>query len=413
MRTPSGDLNRKCLNLHHGVNITDDFMNAVKCNKDYNLIDPHTKEVKGVLSARKIWQKILETRLRTGEPYLNFIDTINRALPKSQKDKGLYVRGSNLCNEIHQVTNEERTAVCCLSSINAEMYDEWKDTKIVEDLVTFLDNILDFFIKNAPKELSKAVYSATQERSIGLGILGLHSLFQKRNISFESYDAKKLNIELFKLVRERCDKQSLILGEERGEAPDMIGTGERFSHKMANAPNANSGLLCNGGVSAGIEPIPANVFTSKTRVGSHEKRNKYLKEELKKIGKDNEEVWSEITSSRGSVKNLPFLTNHIKDVYKTAFEIDNMKIVELASDRQNYICQGQSLNLFFPSRPTKKELHDPHYYAWESGCKGLYYARYIKESETSVSKKIKREALSDIVEGEVLGQEDDCLACDG
>src|SRR5210317_1776053 len=347
MRVPTGDVNRKCLNLHHAVNITDDFMNAVHNNEDWNLVDPDSDEVRDTMKARKLWEIILETRYRTGEPYLNFIDTANRAMPETQKKLGLKIRGSNLCNEIHLATNEDRSAVCCLSSVNLEKYDEWKDTTLIADLIQFLDNVLQFFIDYAGDEIQRARYSATRERSLGLGAMGFHSYLQKHRVAFESQEALDMNIEMFKSIQEMAIQESEILAKERGEAPDMKGWGVRNAHLLAIAPNANSSLI--GGTSPSIEPWKANAFTSRTRAGSHLTKNKYLEEELEKIGKNTEDVWSSIITNGGSVQHLDFLDDHLKDVFKTAIELNQDWVVYLGGSRQQHLCQGQSLNVFFPA----------------------------------------------------------------
>ena len=419
MRIPTGDVNRKNLNLHHAVNITDDFMKAVEENTDWNLVDPASKEVSDTVKARRLWEHMLETRYRTGEPYLNFIDTANRALPESQKQKGMKIRGSNLCNEIHLVTNEERTAVCCLSSVNLELYDEWKDTPMVKDLIVFLDNVLQFFIDHAGDEISRARYSATQERSLGLGAMGLHSYFQKHRIAFDSDEAITKNEEIFSRIKAKAVEATLEMGKRRGEAPDMEGTGRRNAHMLAIAPNANSSMIVH--TSPSIEPWKANAFTSRTRVGSHLNKNPYLEEELEKIGKNTDDVWSMIITNGGSVQHLDFLDNHTKNVFKTAIELDQLALIRLASDRQKYLCQGQSLNIFFPAGADKRILHQVHYQAWKQGCKGLYYLRTETSNKAeNVSQKVEREKLDDVIDPNTInfnnGTEEDqseCVACEG
>ena len=410
VRIPTGDVGRKCLNIHHAVNVTDDFMTAVEDNEEWNLLDPNDEKIRETHSARKIWETILETRFRTGEPYINFIDTANRYLPKPMKKKGLKIHGSNLCNEIHLPTNEERTAVCCLSSLNLELYDEWKDTDVVKDLITFLDNVLQFFIDHAPDHISRARYSAEQERSLGLGAMGLHSLYQKNRIPFDSLQAKTLNEEIFKKIKEDAVEQTKILGKEKGEAPDMKGTGKRNSHLLAIAPNANSSMIT--GCSPSIEPHKANAYTHRTRAGSHLIKNRYLKEELQKINMDTPEVWTSIITNGGSVQHLDFINDSIKEVFKTAIEIDQRVIIKQGGDRQKYLCQGQSLNIFFPAGASKNYLHDVHMKAWKHECKGLYYLR----TETShraenVAEKIKLNKLKDYSED--AQTEEDCEACQG
>ena len=410
VRIPTGDVGRKCLNIHHAVNVTDEFMTAVEDDEDWNLLDPNDTKVRETFKARKIWETILETRFRTGEPYINFIDTANRYLPKSMKKKGLKIHGSNLCNEIHLPTNDERTAVCCLSSLNLELYDEWKDTDVVKDLITFLDNVLQFFIDNAPDEISRARYSATQERSLGLGAMGLHSLYQKNRIPFDSLQAKTLNEEIFKKIKEDAVEQTKILGKDKGEAPDMKGTGKRNAHLLAIAPNANSSMIT--GCSPSIEPHKANAYTHRTRAGSHLIKNRYLREELIKLNMDTPEVWTSIITNGGSVQHLDFINDSIKEVFKTAIEIDQRVIIEQGGDRQKYLCQGQSLNIFFPAGASKNYLHDVHMMAWKHECKGLYYLR----TETShraenVAEKIKLNKLKDYSED--AQTQEDCEACQG
>ena len=410
VRIPTGDVGRKCLNIHHAVNVTDEFMTAVEDDEDWNLIDPNESESRETYKARKIWETILETRFRTGEPYLNFIDTANRYLPKPMKKKGLRIHGSNLCNEIHLPTSEDRTAVCCLSSLNLELYDEWKDTDVVKDLITFLDNVLQFFIDNAPDYISRARYSATQERSLGLGAMGLHSLYQKNEMPFDSLRAKTLNEEIFKKIKEDAVEQTKVLGKEKGEAPDMKGTGKRNAHLLAIAPNANSSMIT--GCSPSIEPHKANAYTHRTRAGSHLIKNRYLREELIKLNMDTPEVWTSIITNGGSVQHLDFINDSIKEVFKTAIEIDQRVIIEQGGDRQKYLCQGQSLNIFFPAGASKNYLHDVHMKAWKHECKGLYYLR----TETShraenVTEKVKLNKLKDYSED--TQSQEDCEACQG
>ena len=419
MRIPTGDVNRKNLNLHHAVNLTDKFMEAVEAGAQWDLLDPNDKSVRETMPARKLWELILETRYRTGEPYLNFIDTANRALPDAQKAMGLTIKGSNLCNEIHLVTSEERTAVCCLSSVNLEKYDEWVGTSMVKDLIVFLDNVLQFFIDNAGDEISKARFSATQERSLGLGAMGLHSFFQKHNIPFESQEAVAVNDEIFEYIKQRAVEATMTMGKQRGEAPDMKGTGRRNAHMLAIAPNANSSMIVN--TSPSIEPWKANAFTSRTRVGSHLNKNPYLEKVLEELGKNTDDVWSSIITNGGSVQHLDFLDDHLKSVFKTAIELDQHVLIKLAGDRQRYLCQGQSLNIFFPAGADKKYLHSVHYQAWKQGCKGLYYLRTETSNRAeNVAEKIKREKLDDIINPNAINfsngteeQQDDCINCQG
>lgn len=410
MRVPTGDVNRKCLNLHHAINITDEFMEAVKNDADWDLKDPHDRSVRDTMKARKLWEIILETRYRTGEPYLNFIDTANRAMPETQKALGLKIRGSNLCNEIHLATNEERSAVCCLSSVNLERYDEWKDTTLIADLIHFLDNVLQFFIDHAGDEISRARYSATRERSLGLGAMGYHSYLQRHRVAFESQEARDVNEAIFKDIQDKAIAESLRLGKEKGEAPDMEGTGRRNAHLLAIAPNANSSLI--GGTSPSIEPWKANAFTSRTRAGSHLSKNKYLEEELEAIGKNTDEVWSSIITNNGSVQHLDFLSTHLKEVFKTAIEINQDWVVYQAGIRQQYLCQGQSLNVFFPAGATKAYLHQVHYNAWKYGCKGMYYLRTETSNRAeNVAQKVERDRLVEF--SETQQSQEECVACQG
>mgnify|MGYP001485193647 FL=1 len=391
LRKPSGgDIHRKCLNLHHGINISDKFMSIINqctinpsANDDWELIDPHTDKVIRTVSAKKLWQKILETRVATGEPYLSFIDTIQKHLPLSQKKLGLKVHHSNLCSEITLPTSEERTAVCCLSSLNLEKYDEWKDDpKFIPDVVRFLDNVLEYFINNSPDSLSRAKYSAMRERSIGLGAMGFHSYLQSKSVPFASAIAKGINLKIFKQIKEEALATSKILAEERGEAPDMEGTGLRFAHMLAIAPNASSSIIC-GSTSPSIEPLRANAYTQKTMSGTHFMRNKFLEKLLKEKEINTDETWKSIIANRGSVRHLEQLNDWEKDVFATAIEIDQRWIIELAADRQKEICQSQSLNIFVPSDVNIKDLHLLHLSAWQKGIKTLYYCRSeaIKRAE--------------------------------
>ena len=424
LRIPTGDVNRKCLNLHHGVNVPDEFMEAVEQDMHWNLVDPKTKDISEVVKARELWETLLETRYRTGEPYIYFIDAANSAYPQTQKDKGLFSRGSNLCIEITLPTNEERTAVCCLSSLNLEMYDEWKDSLLVQDLTLFLDNVLQYFIDNAPDEISKAKYSASQERSIGIGAMGWHNLLMKNSIPFESQAAAELNEEVFSLIKERAASMSLTLGDERGECPDMEGTGRRNANLLAIAPNANSSSIA--GTSPSVEPIKANAFVHRTRAGSHLIKNRYLSELLNGYGQDTEEVWNSIIANNGSVNHLDFLSTHEKEVFKTAIEIDQNAIVRLGGQRAKYICQSQSLNVFFPAGVDKRYLHEVHYNAWKYGNKSLYYLRTETSNKAeTLSDKIEQKTMKDYsetpsgqdllagVSGEFATSQDDCVACQG
>ena len=413
MRVPSGDVNRKNLNLHHAINITDAFMRAVERGEQWDFKDPHDNSVRETMPARTLWQQILEVRYRTGEPYLNFIDTANRALPHTMKAKGLKIHGSNLCNEIHLPTSEDRTAVCCLSSVNLEKFDDWKDSTLIRDLTRFLDNVLQFFIDNAGDEISRARYSATQERSLGLGAMGWHSLLHQKRIPFDSFEARELNHKVFKYIKDQSVKETLVMGLQRGEAPDMQGTGRRNSHLLAIAPNANSSIIVS--TSPSIEPSKANAYTHRTRAGSHLVKNKYLEQELKKAKRNTQDVWSSIITNGGSVQHLDFLSEKVKAVFKTAIEIDQLVLVEQAADRQEYLCQGQSLNLFFPAGADKKELHRSHFAAWKLGTKGLYYLRTESSQRAeNVSEKVARDQLKDFETQTIEAQsQDECVACQG
>ena len=382
IRKPSGDFNRKSLNLHHGINITDAFMEAVRDGALFGLRSPKTNEVIREVDARSLWQKILEIRLQTGEPYLIFSDTVNRAMPQHQRELGLSVRQSNLCSEIMLHTGkdhlgQDRTAVCCLSSVNAEKFMEWRDhPTFIEDVMRFLDNVLEDFIGRAPPEMKNAVYAAQRERSVGLGLMGFHTFLQAQNVPFESALAKSWNMRLFKHLRRHCDAASRKLAEERGPCPDAAERGvmERFSHKLAIAPTASISIIC-GGTSAGIEPIPANIYSHKTLSGTFAVRNPYLERLLEEKGLNTPAIWDSILENEGSVQHLDGLTQDEKDVFKTAFEIDQRWIVELAADRTPDICQSQSVNLFLPGDVDKWDLHMLHWTAWERGCKSLYYLR--------------------------------------
>jgi len=410
IRIPTGDVGRKCLNIHHAVNVTDEFMTAVEEDKTWDLKDPNDTTVRETFSARKLWEIVLETRFRTGEPYINFIDTANRALPQTMKDKGLKINGSNLCNEIHLPTNEDRTAVCCLSSLNLERYDEWKDTSLVKDLIRYLDNVLQFFIDNAGDEISRARYSAQQERSLGLGAMGFHSYLQQHRIPFESELATSINDAIFKQIKEYAVEETELLAKERGECEDMKGTGRRNAHLLAIAPNANSSMIVS--CSPSIEPHKANAYTHRTRAGSHLIKNRYLKEELENLNMETPEIWTSIITNGGSVQHLEFLSDEIKSVFKTAIEINQNVIVRLAGDRQKYLCQGQSLNVYFPAGASKKYLHEVHFRAWKEGCKGLYYLRTETSNRAeNVAEKVELNKLTDLTD--IQKEEDECIACQG
>ncbi len=383
MRRPTGgDPNRKALNLHHGVLVSDAFMRAVETDDQWALKSPKDGIVQSTISARNLWIRLLTARIETGEPYIIFIDTVNRLIPQHHKLAGLDVKTSNLCSEITLPTGidkdgKDRTAVCCLSSLNIEKYDEWKDDEnFVSDIMRFLDNVLDDFIENAPEQFNDATYSAMRERSVGLGVMGLHSFFQKKNIPLESAMSKVWNKKIFKHIQKKVDESSKELAEERGSCPDAAeyGINERFSNKTAIAPTASISIIC-GGTSPGVEPIAANSYTHKTLSGSFNVKNKYLEKILEKYNKNNDEIWSSITTNQGSVMHLDFLSQEEKDVFKTAFELDQKWIVELGADRTAHISQAQSINIFLPADVHKKELHNIHFQAWKKGLKSLYYCR--------------------------------------
>ena len=383
MRRPTGgDVNRRSLNLHHGVLVTDDFMRAVETDGQWALRSPYDGSVQSTIPARNLWIRLLTARIETGEPYIVYIDTVNRQIPQHHKLAGLKVKTSNLCSEITLPTGldnegKQRTAVCCLSSLNIDTYEQWKDdAQFVEDVMRFLDNVMTDFINRAPDEFEHAKYSAMRERSVGLGVMGLHSYFQQKGIPFGSVMSKVWNKKIFKNIQEKVDVASKTLAEERGACPDAAeyGIKERFSNKTAIAPTASISIIC-GGSSPGIEPIAANSYTHKTLSGSFNVRNKYLKKTLQKYKKDTDEVWSSITTNQGSVSHLDFLTAEEKDTFKTAFEIDQRWIVELGADRTPHISQAQSINVFVPADIHKKELHDIHFQAWKKGLKSLYYCR--------------------------------------
>jgi ribonucleoside-diphosphate reductase alpha chain len=419
IRKASGDFNRKSLNLHHGISITDEFMHAVRDGHKFGLRSPKTNEVLREVDARALWQKVLELRLQTGEPYLIFSDTVNRAMPQHQRELGLKVRQSNLCSEIMLHTGvdhlgNDRTAVCCLSSVNAETFLEWRDHPMfIEDIMRFLDNVLQDFIDRAPDAAATAAYAAMRERSVGLGLMGFHSFLQSQNVPFESALAKSWNMRMFKHLRREADKASITIGEEKGPCPDAADRGsmERFSHKLAIAPTASISIIC-GGTSAGIEPIPANIYTHKTLSGSFAVKNPYLEKLLEEKGHNTDAVWGTILENEGSVQHLDFLSQDDKDVYKTAFELDQRWVVELAADRTPEVCQSQSVNIFLPGDVDKWDLHMLHWQAWERGVKSLYYLR---------SKSVQRAAYagSDVaLAGPANGFDapnktdyEECLAC--
>ena len=427
MRKPTGDPNMRALNLHHGINITDNFMQIIEksmidpnTDDSWNLVDPHSNEVKETVSARELWQRILETRMLTGEPYLHFIDTSNKHLPEFQKKLGLKVRQSNLCSEIILPTDETRTAVCCLSSLNLEYYDEWKkNDQFLRDVAEMLDNVLSFFIDNSPDTIERARYSALRERSIGVGALGFHAYLQKKLIPWESANAVGQNKRIFNHIREGLDKANLELGALRGEAPDAEGTGRRFSHLMAIAPNASSSIIM-GNTSPSVEPYRANAYRQDTLSGASFYKNRFLdkllSDKLSQEEKDKgklEEIWSSIIANDGSVQHLDILTQWEKDVFKTSMELDQRWLIQHAADRQEFIDQAQSINLFFRPDVNIKYLHAVHFLAWKSGLKTLYYCRSEKIGKADkVSKKIQRQIIEEI-DIKQLTEGDICIACEG
>lgn len=404
IRDPSGDPNRKTLNIHHGVNIDDKFMEAVRDDKEYNLIDPHTGTVTKTVNARNLWFKILDLRMKTGEPYLHFIDTSNKRLPQELKNLGLRINGSNLCTEIFLPTNKDRTAVCCLSSVNLAKYDDWKDEKqFIGDLIEFLDNVLEDFIQRAPKEFFwRSIVSAMRERSLGLGAMGFHTFLQQKMVPFDSVIAKSWNKRIFSQIREQAEEKTKELAILRGEPSDIAGSGRRNAHLLAIAPNATSSYVC-GGVSPGIEPT-LNSFSAKTKTINFTWRNSALEPYV-----TDDKVWRKIHSNNGSVQEISGLSNEIKEVFKTSFEIDQRWVVELASDRQEFIDQGQSVNLFFTPDDDVKYINRVHVDAWKKGLKSLYYVRTTSIGRPeNIADKIERKVR---VDSESSG--DECLACEG
>jgi ribonucleoside-diphosphate reductase alpha chain len=400
MRKPTGgDPNRKCLNLNQGIVIKDQFMYAVLDDKPWDLKSPHTRKIVKTISARNLWIKILETRMATGEPYLMFMTHANKARPSWHVDSNLQIVQSNLCSEIFLPTSESRTAVCCLSSLNLETYDQWQGNDLFyRDVFRFLDNVLQDFIERAPNSMKRAKFSAEQERSVGLGVMGFHSLLQQRSIPLESALALSLNQKIFKEIKRNADQASIALGEERGACPDaaQYGFTDRFSYKLAIAPTASISIIC-GGTSPAIEPWSANAFVSKTLSGTFISRNKYLVQLLESKGLNTPEVWTSIAINEGSVQHLnPELTQWERDVFKTAFELDQRWLIDLAADRQMYICQGQSLNLFVPSNIDVKTLNDLHISAWKKDLKSLYYLRskLTNKARTSYDTKNDEECIA-------------------
>lgn len=419
IRKPSGDFNRKSLNLHHGISISDEFMECVRDGLPFALRSPKTGEPLKHVDARSLWQNILELRLQTGEPYIIFSDTVNAQMPTHQKRLGLKVRQSNLCSEIMLHTGldhlgRDRTAVCCLSSLNAEKFLEWeKDEQFLEDVFRFLDNIITDFIERAPSEMERAKYSAYRERSVGLGLMGFHSFLQGQGVPLESAMAKSWNLKIFKTIRRGADRASVKLAQERGACPDAAEANimARFSHKLAIAPTASISIIC-GGTSAGIEPIPANIYTHKTLSGSFSVKNPYLERLLQEKGQDNEAVWDSILQHEGSVQHLDCLDEFEKAVYKTAFELDQRWIIELAADRTPFICQSQSLNVFLPGDVNKWDLHMLHYSAWEKGVKSLYYCRSKSVQRAAFAgEAMPADAADSVAAPPSKTDYEECLAC--
>jgi ribonucleoside-diphosphate reductase alpha chain len=423
MRKPTGDPNMRALNLHHGINITDDFMQLVEkamldpnADDSWHFRDPHDNTIRDTVSAKELWQQVLEMRMLTGEPYIHFIDTSNRAMPKFQKDLGLKITQSNLCSEIILPTNKERTAVCCLSSVNLEYYDEWKDdAQFIRDIAEMLDNVLQYFIDNAPDTIARAKFSAMRERSIGIGALGFHAFLQKKGIAFEGVMAKSYNIQMFKNIHAKGDVANLELGKERGEAPDAAGTGRRFSHMWAIAPNASSSIIM-GNTSPSIEPYRANAYRQDTLSGSSLNKNRWLDKIIQREAESHtdgwaDEVWSSIIANDGSVQHLTWMNENDREVFKTSMEIDQRWVIEHAADRQPYIDQAQSLNLFFRPDAHIKYIHACHFLAWKRGLKTLYYCRSEKLAKADkVSKRIEREIIKELDLSAIIGG-DECLAC--
>jgi ribonucleoside-diphosphate reductase alpha chain len=420
IRKPSGDFNRKALNLHHGVLLTDEFMEAVREGAEFHLRSPKDGSVRSTVDARSLFQKLVETRLATGEPYIVFSDTVNRMMPKHHRDLGLKVSTSNLCSEITLPTGRDhlgndRTAVCCLSSLNLETWDEWNgDERFIEDVLRFLDNVLQDYIDRAPEEMARAKYSAMRERSVGMGVMGFHSFLQLKGIAFESAMAKAWNLKMFKHVAAKADEASLLLAQERGACPDAadMGVMQRFSCKMAIAPTASISIIC-GGTSACIEPIPANIYTHKTLSGSFVVENPYLKKLLAAKSKDSTNVWNSILEHGGSVQHLDFLSPEEKAVYKTSFEIDQRWLLEFAADRTPYIDQAQSLNLYIPADVDKWDLMMLHFQAWERGIKSLYYLRSKSVQRAGFAGGVEADntAAAPVIELASPTDYEECLAC--
>ncbi len=422
MRKPTGDQNLRTLNLNHGINISDKFMDIIEvcmkdpeANDDWPLINPANGEVAEVVSAKGLWQKMLDLRMQTGEPYFIFIDTANRAMPQWLQDKGLKINGSNLCTEIFLPTSADRTAVCCLSSLNLEYYDDWKEVeKFIPDVMEMLDNVLQYFIDNAPNHIHRAILSATAERSVGLGTLGFHAYLQKNNLPIDGVMAKLTNKDIFSHIKKECERADADLVIERGPCPDAASAGmlRRFSHHMAIAPNASSSLIM-GNTSPSVEPYRANVFRQDTLSGAFVYRNRFLTKRLADLGMDDDDTWSSIIAHDGSIQHLD-VPEDLKEVFKTAMEIDQRWLVELAADRQTFVDQGQSINLFFQPNTTIAYLHAVHFMAWKQGLKSLYYLRSDKVRKADkVGAQIQRQRIEETIDMTAIANGETCLACEG
>jgi ribonucleoside-diphosphate reductase alpha chain len=419
IRKPSGDFNRKALNLHHGVLITDAFMEAVRSGDEWVLRSPKDNSERARVDARSLFQKLVETRLATGEPYIVFSDHVNKAMPKHHRELGFKVSTSNLCSEITLPTGRDhlgndRTAVCCLSSLNLETWDQWSgDKQFIEDVMRFLDNVLTDYIERAPPEMARAVYSASRERSVGLGVMGFHSFLQARGLPFEGAMAKSWNMKIFRHLAQGVNEASMLLATERGACPDAEERGvmERFSCKTAIAPTASISIIC-GGTSACIEPIPANIYTHKTLSGSFSIKNPHLEKLLAEKSKNSDTIWNSILEQGGSVQHLDFLSAEEKDTFKTSFEIDQRWLIELAADRTPYIDQATSLNLFIPADVEKWDLLMLHFRAWELGVKSLYYLRSKSIQRAGFAGGVEADNTIDLKQIEVEAKDyDECLAC--
>ena len=422
MRKPTGDQNMRTLNLNHGVNISDKFMQVIErcmkdpeANDDWELINPANGEVAEVVSAKGLWQKMLDLRMQTGEPYFIFIDTANRDMPEWLQAQDLKINGSNLCTEIFLPTSADRTAVCCLSSLNLEYYDDWRGVDLfIPDVMEMLDNVLNYFLDNAPHHIRRAVYSASRERSVGLGTLGFHAYLQKNGMAIDGVMSKLTNRDIFKYIKKECERADNNLVVKRGACPDAAeyGIERRFSHHMAIAPNASSSLIM-GNTSPSIEPYRANVFRQDTLSGAHVYRNRFLVKRLAELGLDNDDTWASIIAHDGSVQHLD-IPEDVKEVFKTAMEIDQRWLVELAADRQEFIDQGQSVNLFFQPNTTIAYLHAVHFMAWKQGLKSLYYLRSDKVRKAEkVGAQVKRQRIEETIDMTAIANGETCLACEG